>query len=662
MRIYRLLIFILLVSITFDGYAKKEKLGKYTVFEGTYKKGVGAIGAGTLTMATKISALDKLASVGEKQPEPIVVDVLTGYFNGNHVTSATLLFNSKWKFEGTVDFQVETSQDGTDQVFYTLTEGLITGPRYSKHFSNKGIKLKDSQKVVIRREINNSWVSVTSTDIQVVEEANGLSFRGFNISRLIGSTIFGVQQYRFCNKIEISKLAPPPPTYTGQRYSNNTGSKKDELWELDKYGNQEYVNENGESVTFGQKDSYYYINNGSNNVTYSNNNVLKAYVVYKDAKLTYSNKNSTIIYSNGRRYEGTVWADEIKNGGDFTSESKMLYSFLNAKTIKESSIEPCTGVLTDNGKVEKYSYGHKHSSIRPDSFIGTWNVSCGKVPSFDRMNPEGFIEFLPDYTYKWTIKQRDYGSYSSPAYFIDTYRFGTWKIEENNLVLTEQTDKTILSKRVLPSEQGGIKSDILKQYEERARQEVEAENQKFSNMGTGQPSAFDLFTINTTSVQCIINDLTYSFTRRKENNEPQFTRELLIGRWGIADYDQVFDYNADGTYARYDTKKVRTMDWTESFSTCFRGTWQIVDDELIVISDPTQSIVQAKVENPEYWAKAKAPARNKELLNIAAEQQKSYRLSPATGTYSTFVSWNGQVLRLKTASGKVFNFVRLPQQ
>ena len=677
MKFPRILLCMLVMALSaLHSEAKKINLGNYIVYEGEYdKKSATPIGVGQLSMLSKDNTF--VNKNGEK--EPCVIDVLQGIFEGNHVTSAKIAFNSGVIYEGTVDYEIETQSKLYDKITYTLTGGILQ----SGNANGQGLTLRfDADEIVtIERRLDAMTVTAKTSVFNITSEYTDSYLHGFRLSLLTDlfeSPIIQIIPSYIESSSNIKDLVVTRTnvqqgktlsTSSGNilndirlQSSVNIGTRIAEKWRLIPQEPTMQDN-NGKIIDITTDNGQKIIRRGDEILSYSDNKrVLEVIRHFDDAEFHYKDTIATIDYKNGDVFKGQIYSDNLSNDGEYLDERKLLECFLKTPTIATTEISPFTGTLKKaNSEVENYKYGHSYDSIVESDFIGMWNVSTGKYPSFDKMTEEGYINIFPDHSYEWIIKQRNYGGYDEPAVFMDSQRCGEWKIVDNCLVLTDKPEKTKLDKRAYPSSIGVKNMSDIIALNEKYKKEALDEMEKLKHNAIVS-SDFDIVDESPSVIRMFIGNLSYSFAKISDNStEHEFNIDKLIGRWGVADENAIYDFNADGTYVSYQSRQIVNASWTESFTVCMTGTWSYEDKLLILISKPSESIVQAKVINPQPWAAARVPARNKELLQIAMEKQAEHRATDwTTGSFVTIVSWNDNYIKCKNnTNGDVFDMVRL---
>ena len=675
MKLKRVILYTLIMTLSASHIeAKKVNLGNYIVYDGEYeKRSATPIGAGQLSMSSKDNTF--VNNNGEK--EPCVIDVLQGIFEGNHVSSAKITFNSGVVYEGTVDYEIETQPKLYDKITYTLTGGVL---QCNNANGLRGTMEFDADEVVtIERRLDAMTVTAKTSVFNITSEKKDLRFHGFLLSDLFGSPIIQIIPSYIEGSSNIKDLVVTRTneqrgktlsTSSGnilndirQQSAANIGTRVAEKWGL---MSQEPTiqDNNGKNIDITTDNGQNIIRRGDELLSYNNNKrVIEIIRHFDDAEYHYKDTIATINYKNGDVFKGQIYSSNLYNDGEYIEERKLLECFLKSPSTATAGIIPFTGTLNKaNNEVENFKYGHSYNSIVESDFIGMWNVSTGKFPSFDNMTEEGHINILPDHSYEWTIKQRNYGGYDEPTVFMDSQRYGEWKIIDNYLVLTDKPEKTKLDKRAFPSSIGVKKMSDITALNEKYKKEALDEMEKLKHNATVS-SEFDILDESPSIIRMFIGKLTYSFAKISDNStEQKVNIDKLIGRWGVADTDEIYDFNADGTYTSYRSTQDVKANWTESYTVCMTGTWSYEDNVLILITIPSETIVQAKVINPEPWATARVPARNKELLQIAMEEQAEHRATDLTiGSFSTIISWSDEYFKCKkNTNGEIYDFVRLP--
>lgn len=108
----------------------KLKISETTFYFGEAKKKV-PMGMGTLYVMDRPSK------------EPVLrQDIITGVFNGNHVSSAEVIFSSGWQFKGELTYKTETiSKKPLQSVFYYYLTGNITDPTGIHHYPVENLEM-----------------------------------------------------------------------------------------------------------------------------------------------------------------------------------------------------------------------------------------------------------------------------------------------------------------------------------------------------------------------------------------------------------------------------------------------------------------------------------------------------------------------------------------
>lgn len=666
-----LVLTILSLLITFQVHAKKTKLGNYITYEGEYeKKGIGAIGSGSLYMLSKNNTFAN--SQGEK--DYCVTDAMEGVFEGSHVTSARLVFNSAWYFEGTIDFNIDSQKRQYDKIKYTLSNGNLSFfPDKEKIDLHLGI----NDTIVIERYMDDEVITTTSSVFYINSDekikCRDLSLEHvLNVGRIIckqpvcinaSNQLSGLVKKSNGNRILVPRSGTRNNTIQSLAVLTAPviGQKVLEKWKLKKQGTPMFYDEANRSIVTSQHENIYKIEHGEDIITYDHFRLLSLKRRYEDATITYNDTVARILYANGDIYEGMIYSKLLTQYGYYENRSNMIRAFMSSHSINSINIDYYDGVVTkSDGQRDIYKHGHNINIVKSSAFTGEWEVSSGKAPNFDNMNYEGRISISPNKEYVWTIHQRDYGFARYPAVFRDSQRYGVWDIKGNELQLKQTPAKNTYSFRVYPSADNNLPVEEINKVKPLLEQEIAQTKEKEMSEGTNIISSFDVVDISDDMIYFYIGDMAYRFIKAKDENS--INREYFIGRWGIADYDQVIDFNSDGTYKRYDTTKSYKIGWTENFSICIEGTWRYENGELILVSVPSKSIVQATVTGVNSLYARQATARKQELQQIAVSEQAKHRSNDKPrGTFSKVTSVSDMQFRVTDSKGNNYVFVKLPQ-
>lgn len=685
MKLKVFLFCVAILMVIAPAHAKKVTLGNYFYYDGDYNKSAKMpSGAGSLVMYSNGNSFTD----ADGNKDYGVTDMLAGTFNGTHVSNALLVFSSSWSFEGSVDYEINTSLNDGESIRYTLYNGKFTS-RYP-YKSNGRVKATETvltiaeDSVIIERFINNDIVTVKSGVMVNNTKSGPLYFGRYIVAGLLGiDEIYCTKKERIEASTKISDLihleenTQRMKQQNQKRQQNNgslnpfsglfksikaqtvshIGTRYAESWDFVTV-DESYCDKEGKSIVAKKNNEVSILKYGENEVRYNSEKLLSAHRVYDDCVFSYSNTVATVKYTNGDVYQGKVYSQWLNNGGLYNSESTLLQKIVTEKSFSKSGIDPFDGVKTfADGTTEKFSFGHSHKSITKESVVGIYEVSCGQYPSFDNMKFEGTIQLFEDNTYQWTIEQKTYGSETDLAVFRTSYRCGKWNILNNQLVLTETPEKNQFSCKAYPSRSNRLTQSQIEQL--RAKYVQEANDQYKKTASSGSSSfAFDIVEQSRYSLKFFIGNISYKFAK-KEGLIGKIQPSQIVGRWAVPAYDEIYDFNSDGTYRSYNTDQIMKSDWTESFTVCQSGKWILDNQDFILICDPTKAEVQAKVVNPRNSALARVPARNKELLQMAVSKQAEHRKNDNIyGVLGRMIEVSDNVLTIE-ARGIEFRFIRM---
>lgn len=664
-------------------FAKTVKFGSHIRYEGEYDKQAGARGYGVITMRTKkangfekfmaeasAASQNQTKRYGQRNVprnqqtkielshpiEAVVEDRLEGTFNGNEVTEAKLHLNGGVSFEGTLEYEIDCQEKDVDKIIYQLKSGTITIGR--EIFQIEDIT-PENQTLTITRTMNRTHVAVSSSTFYRINPlTKEVKVGQFTIDELMKN----------CKQYEPTKIIGKASIDSLENVVKVQKKHAIEQWSL-RSTSEPLIFKDSRNRVLSTKvnGEEYTINIGDEeSITFSNTALLRCLRNFQDAKLSFSPEESEIHYSDGKTYKGTLTVgDRMYSNGVFFGrqyDTKDLLSKLLDEDFSMTRLQPFKGKMVNaDGSIEnEYFYSHTLASLQSVEFSGSWELRLSD--NFEKMqNVRANNTYIinSDGTYTFMQEQRVFNRIVT----FDKHReSGTWKLSGNKLVFNENPATSQYTRSIYPGTISSIKFEEL----EAIRQQEQRNTEQFVDSIRRLPSIMHEFDIYSTLTEGQIwmfkDEQCYGLFRKNiQNDVIEIEKSAIVGRWGIADYDQVIDINSDGTYTRYSTTRQVLNKWTEVFQSSTSGTWTLNNDELILISNSRLTEVNAFAENPAYFvSQSEFNNRNKELHSYAVSSQAEQRASDYTrGTFSRITRLASDFFYAKDNNGQNYQFYRL---
>lgn len=659
-------------------WSKTVKYGSYIRYEGEHQKKTGPTGVGSLVMRTKkATGLERLlveastasnklnnrANKSRRNPQPqieplhpmeaVVADSLLGTFDGNHVTEARLCFANGVSFVGTVDYEVDCSQKGTDRIVYKLINGALT---YDNNDYQISEIVPEGECLTITRTINDRRIYVSSSPFYRVSDLRSSTRLGPFVLKNILKDYKEYLPVRFTGSRSIDSL---------ENVVLQTKGYPMEKWGMKEVGSNTIKDTKNRTVSYKAENGIYTIRLGEDEyVKFNESSVISFYRKFDSTTLRFSDKGSEITFPDGSRYNGSFTIDNMDSYGVIAGQKSDVENVLSkvlSQQYYKVGLSYFTGefIGSTGNLVTEFFYGHTTESLKSRDYTGTWEFrEANDFEKMHRIRTNSYITINKDGTY--TLK-RDDKSYGNLVVFQKLTENGFWKLDHNCLVLSKDPNSISESVVYYPGQSSFVSVEQLDSINRKEQIRIENKLDSLRSLPSCSDS-YDIYHIDDKKEILFFKDnKCYGFFRTKITTPVQYDKSCVIGRWGIADLDQVIDINSDGSYNLYLTKKMRLSKWTETFQTCISGKWMLNNDELVLISNPKLIIVNAFVESPSYYvSKAEVNKRNAELRDIAVSAQIEKRSTtyPA-GTYSKITYTASDCFYAKDIDDRNFQFFRL---
>lgn len=350
-----LLILIACLVVPLSVNAKKVKYNSHLYYEGEVSKGKPS-GKGILYCT--LEKVDNFGSgfmkfISDPNYNPLtatkakdgVCDVIQGIFSGNHVTDATVAFNSGWGYEGDLIFNA----DDDKVVTFSFVNGVFTIPaNYTGSIFNE-IRVVDT--CYMARGLEN--FAMKTSRIKVHPSS-------IKISNKLGVIPTSFIRYKgFVVNVEL----------------NQSINNKKEEWGINYYKNDVYQSED-KKLILKITDN---ISNGSPRIIYYSQNEPITYFDSKGAYLFHLNdgdvmRDSTlqciISYKDGSTFKGKIrfmgkGGNDLSETVSFDPTSKFYIGNYDINTSIKSCIAPYTGLLSyKDGRSVRYTDGMTEEELK----------------------------------------------------------------------------------------------------------------------------------------------------------------------------------------------------------------------------------------------------------------------------------------------------------